>query len=170
MRVVVCTPEELAALDAAMPSQHHEGRYRVQLAGQGLYLVARLDGHAVGHILLRWQSTNDTLRLWGISEPYVEALGVIPALRSRGVGTALMQSVEEAARQQGYSHIGLAVGLENTRARALYERLGYRDAERPPFEVSWSYVDESGQTRREGEMCVYLTKPLTRPERSTSEP
>lgn len=146
-----------------MPSQHHESRYRVQLARDGLYFVARLDGLPAGHVLLRWQSTNDTLHLWGIREPCIEALGVDQALRSRGVGTALVRSAEEAARQRGDDRIGLAVGVSNTRARALYERLGYREAGYAAFEVSGSYVDDHGAERSEGETCVYLAKSLVQP-------
>lgn len=170
MRIVACAREELAAVQAVLPSQHHEKRYGVQLAGQGLYLVALLDGRPAGHVLLRWRSTNETLRLWGISEPYVEALAVVPALWSRGIGTALMQSAESEALQRGHQRIGLAVGLENTRARALYEGLGYRDAGYAPFEVTWSYTDDRGAERFEGEMCAYLTKPLAPSERSSSSP
>jgi ribosomal protein S18 acetylase RimI-like enzyme len=166
VRVVTCTRHELEALQAAMPSQHHEARYGVQLAGQGLYLIALAGGRIAGRALLRWHSTDATLRQWGIVEPYVEAVGVEPSLRSRGIGTALMRAAEEAAWRLGYRGIGLAVGVENTRARALYERLGYEDAGRPPFDVRWTYRDDDGVERWASETCVYLTKRLAEPEGS----
>jgi GNAT superfamily N-acetyltransferase len=152
-----------------MPSQHHEERYGVQLAGQGVYLIALVGGRSAGRALLRWHSTDPTLRQWGIVEPYVEAVGVVPSLRSRGIGAALMRAAEEAAWPLGHRRMGLAVGVENTGARALYERLGYGDGGRPPFDVRWTYRDDGGNERWASETCVYLTKRLAEPERPRVE-
>ncbi len=159
-RIVVCTPPDLAALETAMPSQHHRKRYRVQLDEDGVYFVALLGGSPVGHVLLRWCSTNETLVGLGISEPYVEALAVTPAARSRGVGTALMQAAEHAARERRHATIGLHVGVTNARARALYRRLGYEEMGLPPLEIRWTNRDDRGEERVESELCTYLTKRL----------
>ena len=71
-----------------------------------------------------------------------------------------MRSVEETARAKGHATVGLAVGVENLRARALYLRLGYWETEIPPFEVTWTYRDGRGAERVEGETCTYFTKRL----------
>ena len=160
LAIAPCTPEALAALDAAMPSQHNRIRYNAQLAGEGLFLVALLSGAPVGRVLLRWRSTDDTLIRLGIAEPYVESLGVVPEFRSRGIGTALMQSAEQAAHERGHATMGLSVGVENIRARALYVRLGYRETDFPPFDVRWGNRDGRGVERIESETCTYFTRRL----------
>jgi ribosomal protein S18 acetylase RimI-like enzyme len=48
--------------------------------------------------------------------------------RGRGVGTRLIESVAELAAAQGYRELRLEVIDTNIRARALYERLGFRAA------------------------------------------
>jgi ribosomal protein S18 acetylase RimI-like enzyme len=89
---------------------------------------------------------------------------VVPSLWSRGIGTALMRAAEETTQRLGYRGIGLLVRVENTRARALYERLGYVDAGRPQIEVRWTYRDDDGNEQSASETHVYMTKRLTGPE------
>jgi ribosomal protein S18 acetylase RimI-like enzyme len=43
----------------------------------------------------------------------------------QGIGKALIQTIEQAVRQQGALSVTLHVFATNTRARAVYERLGY---------------------------------------------
>jgi hypothetical protein len=52
------------------------------------------------------------------------------------------------------------VGLENRRARALYERRGYADAGLGEHMVRWPYIDREGRRRWGEERCVYLVKAL----------
>ena len=158
--IAACTPGVLAALDTAMPSQHNGIRYAAQLAEEGLFLVALLRGAPVGRVLLRWRSTDDTLIRLGIAQPYVESLAVFPEFRSQGIGTALMRSAEQAARERGHATVGLSVGVDNIRARALYVRLAYRETDIPPFDVRWGNRDGRGVERIESETCTYFTKRL----------
>ena len=160
LEIVRCTPDVLVALGAAMPSQHHRARFGVQLAGAGVYLVALVADAPAGHALLRWRTTNDALLRLGIAEPYVEALAVAPAHRRRGVATALMRSAEQIARSDGHATIGLHVGVTNAPARALYRGLGYVDAGLGTCEITWSYRDDRGVERTEGEICTYFTRQL----------
>ena len=48
-----------------------------------------------------------------------------PDARGRGVGETLLAAAEQWARGLGYSLLTLNVFIENTRARALYERAGF---------------------------------------------
>ncbi|NEY90887.1 GNAT family N-acetyltransferase [Tabrizicola oligotrophica] len=68
--------------------------------------------------LLSREVDNDRFLLDGIC--------VAPAARSKGVGRALLSAIEDEARARGYDHVRLDVVDSNWRARALYERLGYR--------------------------------------------
>jgi ribosomal protein S18 acetylase RimI-like enzyme len=57
---------------------------------------------------------------------HVSDIVVAPAAEGRGVGAALMAAAEDWARSRGFRLLSLHVFDANTRARALYERLGYR--------------------------------------------
>lgn len=56
----------------------------------------------------------------------MDGLFVAPEARGQGVGTRLLDAIAEEARLRGYQEVRLDVVDENTRARALYERVGYR--------------------------------------------
>lgn len=57
--------------------------------------------------------------------PYLASIAVAPEWRSRGVGAALIARAEDHFRPCA-RHMFLCVSSFNPRARALYERLGYR--------------------------------------------
>lgn len=56
----------------------------------------------------------------------LDGLVVRPEARSQGVGSALLQAITEEAARRGYSEVRLDVIDTNQRARALYEREGFR--------------------------------------------
>ena len=88
---------------------------RVLLAGAGP------DGLAV----LRFRPS-----LWteGL-ECYLAELYVVPGLRGRGLGRALMNAAIELARREGADYMELNTGEDDTAARALYESLGFSNRE-----------------------------------------
>ncbi|KHK89653.1 GNAT family N-acetyltransferase [Novosphingobium malaysiense] len=55
----------------------------------------------------------------------IHDLAVLPGLRGRGIGRALMQAVEDEARARGACKVTLEVLGGNERAKALYAALGY---------------------------------------------
>lgn len=59
-------------------------------------------------------------------EYYLDSVAVSGAYRGAGLGTRLIQAFEQRAADLGHSRAMLLVESENTKARALYERLGYR--------------------------------------------
>lgn len=59
----------------------------------------------------------------------MDGLFVAEAARGRGVGTALLAAVAEHARAEGCAEVRLDV-VDGNRARALYEREGFREAGR----------------------------------------
>ncbi|MFD8598997.1 GNAT family N-acetyltransferase [Kitasatospora sp. NPDC059646] len=85
-------------------------------------------------------------------------LGVHPALRSCGIGTFLVRSAEHRIATRGLTRAELGVEDDNPRARALYERLGYRAYGREPD--SWDVVAADGSIRRHETMCTLLRKEL----------
>lgn len=149
-----------SALPTAAP-EVYERRLALQQAGNGHFLAAWYGSEPVGSLLVRWEGVTDRIlaeRLPGT--PHLEALNVREDVRSRGVGTQLLATAEAAARARGCTRIGLAVGIENLRARALYTRLGYRESNLGEFRTEWEYLDEHGQRQIEGETCTYFVKCL----------
>lgn len=62
---------------------------------------------------------------------YIADLGVAPTCRGQGIGRALIDWLGERGRRR-YPTLALDVAVNNPRAQALYERLGFRlVAERP---------------------------------------
>jgi ribosomal protein S18 acetylase RimI-like enzyme len=56
----------------------------------------------------------------------LEGLALEPTARGKGVGSRLLEAVDERARDLGQTEIILEVIDANPRAKALYERHGYR--------------------------------------------
>lgn len=84
------------------------------------YLVAEREGGLAGVLrLVRGErvATRHTAEL---------GLTVARVWRGRGVGTQLMEAAEARGRRWGVRKLALGVFSNNPRARALYERLGYR--------------------------------------------
>lgn len=85
-------------------------------------------------------------------------LAVLPALRSRGLGTLLIRAAEQRIRNRGLRRAELAVEETNPRAHALYERLGYvaygREAD------AWDEEGPDGLIRRHETMCVLMRSDL----------
>ncbi|MTJ53394.1 GNAT family N-acetyltransferase [Anabaena sp. UHCC 0253] len=63
----------------------------------------------------------------GDRHPHIFLLYVIPEHRRRGIGKALMDYIENWAKQKGDRQIGLQVFLSNTPALNLYHQLGYQE-------------------------------------------
>jgi ribosomal protein S18 acetylase RimI-like enzyme len=56
---------------------------------------------------------------------YLQAISVVEAFRGHGVGTALINELEESARKTGARRIVLDVSAKNSRACRFYERHGF---------------------------------------------
>lgn len=157
-------PAEYARLCADMSlrsrTQHWANLIRQQ-AGELLYLIAWDEGQAVGQVALFWRPENDPVAAQ-MGCPWVVDLLVHPDHRSRGVGAALLRACEEATRVRGARQVGLGVAVNNTRARAFYARLGYREAGVGKQFMSGSWQDDSGVTHTWEDYVIYLLKPLTR--------
>jgi GNAT superfamily N-acetyltransferase len=142
------------------PPDKHTDRFVRQENGQVIYLVAWHNGVSIGHALLKWQGAEED-RVATVLQgtcPDVEDLFVAESSRSQGVGRRLLDAAERLVREHGFKCIGLGVGVDNPRARALYERLGYRDAGLGLLHEHGEYVDSSGCKQSWDETCVYLTK------------
>lgn len=111
------TPEVAVLADRLAPMLA-SGEVAVILAG------SEPDGLA----LLRFRPS-----FWsGELDAYLEELYVTPERRNQGLGRALMERAIEFARERGATRMDLGTSTDDTAARALYEKLGFTDRERPP--------------------------------------
>ena len=69
-------------------------------------------------------------------------------------------AAEGTARQLGYERIALGVGLDNRRARRLYERLGYGDWGQGTVVGTWVEYPDDGPPVTLSEVCDLLVKRL----------
>src|SRR5262245_8930633 len=58
---------------------------------------------------------------------YIAELSVSETMRGQGVGSRLITAIEDFARKRGHTTVVIGVLVKNTRAHALYDRLGFRD-------------------------------------------
>ena len=151
-----------AHLDPERLAGRHHDRFTQQRDGRLTYLIAWLDGLPVGHTMVRWTGATDAFIARRIANcAHIEDLFVMPRYRSQGIGTQILNRAERIAAKRDFTLIGLAVGTDNPRARALYERRRYADTGIGTFQISGSYQDIQGKKRHWRETCQYLTKPLT---------
>ena len=88
--------------------------------------------------------------------PELRNLRVDAAERGRGIGTAIVRAAEERVAP---GRLAVGVGLDNPRARALYERLGYRGTGETTT-TTYAYVDDAGVTRQATETDETLARDL----------
>lgn len=119
----------------------------LQQKGVSLLLVAWLDGVPVGSGQL--DRRTDPIEL--------KNLNVVPSVRGRGVGSALIRAAEALATPNSILSIG--VGVDNLLARDLYERLGYRSTGEHST-TTYEYVDSDGERQTATETDVRMIKRL----------
>jgi putative acetyltransferase len=115
----------IAALDADLaelypPEQRFGPNLKAQHleAGRGTFLVARDDGRAVGC---------GAVRLIDAQTAEVKRMYVEPDQRGRGVGRAILASLEAAARRLRARRLVLETGTQSPEALALYRGAGFVD-------------------------------------------
>lgn len=86
------------ALGRGFPHKHR-ARLALQAAGYGVYLIAWHGDAPVGHVLIEWAGACDepmASRLHGW--PVISDVYVVAELCSRGIGSRLLDAVEQEAR------------------------------------------------------------------------
>lgn len=153
---------DVPLLKASLPqggAVKHDIRWRRQRAGEVLYLLAWIEDTPVGHVLVKWGGSGDDRIARAVPDcPDLEDLLVQPRRRSQGIGSALLSAAEEAVKRRGHHLVGLGVGIDNGRARALYERAGYEPAPVAEFSVGGEFLDAEHRLVHWEERCIYLVK------------
>lgn len=80
-------------------------------------LLDESDGRLRGHVLVRFNARHRIARIYSIA--------VDAAFQGLGIGTALVQAAESAARGRGRRLVRLEISVDNTASQALFARAGY---------------------------------------------
>ncbi len=67
---------------------------------------------------------------------YINFMAAVPEGRRQGVGAALLNAAEEQARDRSCPGLALIVAASNETAMSVYERAGYTERARRPFDLS----------------------------------
>jgi ribosomal protein S18 acetylase RimI-like enzyme len=98
-------------------------------SGMAFLALARQDGVAVGYAFVCIEEGPDDT--FPVGDRYAElySLAVTQRLRGRGIGSQLLDFVDDELARRAIGDLTVAVMEANTAARRLYERRGLRAAE-----------------------------------------
>jgi ribosomal protein S18 acetylase RimI-like enzyme len=140
----------------------HRDRLRDAQSSDLRYLVLVVNQEIIGfacpvaHRPAYWSDADDTQHL-----PQIVDLRVKASHRGQGYGSDFIREIERRAAKAGYEHLYLSVEpLNNPRAYALYERLGYQQLQQEPYLKFWEFEDSGGNVHRGEDWIVDMVKQL----------
>ncbi|WP_163531365.1 GNAT family N-acetyltransferase [Halobacillus ihumii] len=89
---------------------------------RGIFQCDQLDGFAV----LDENEGIIGLITYIMEEDECEVISLDSVVENKGVGTLLLQKVEQTAREKGHQHIRLVTTNDNIHALGFYQKKGYR--------------------------------------------
>ncbi len=98
----------------------------------GVQLVARNDGEAVGFATIYWSWATTIAARIGV----MNDLFVAPAARGTGAAEALIQACVDECRRHGAAELTWQTAKDNERARRVYDRIGGKRAEWVDYSLS----------------------------------
>jgi ribosomal protein S18 acetylase RimI-like enzyme len=108
----------------AISARYRQGRQHPQDGGQAITLVAELNGEIVGFVDARLERSPDPM-LREFDYCHIAEIAVSSRQQNRGIGGLLLQAAEDWGRRAGAEFASLDYLSANTRAGALYHRMGY---------------------------------------------
>lgn len=116
----------LPTMNEELWDQHFTGV--PQFRGDLTYLA--MDGETIVGFCLNWVDESQHAQT-GVREGWIEAVGVIPSWRGRGVASSLMIKAMNTFIAEGITQTALDVDTQNpTGALRLYEKLGFQAVKR----------------------------------------
>jgi ribosomal protein S18 acetylase RimI-like enzyme len=110
--------------------------------GEALLWVAELpEAGLIGQLFVQLTSARKELAD-GSHRAYIYGFRIQPAYRGFGLGSYMLQRIEDDLYRRGFRISVLNVGRDNTEAYLLYLRRGYQMVADEPGQ--WSYLDEKG--------------------------
>lgn len=133
----------------------YQAQWKNHEAGRVHVLVADFNDFPVGQVAVHWHGKPTHPLV-----PDLQSLRVFGAFRGLGIGSLLLDCAEQLVAQSGHAQVSLAVGTENPRARALYERRGYR-VFGEAYDDEWTYQNARGETCSACETVFDMVKNLS---------
>ena len=101
-------------------------------AREGVQLIARTNGEAVGFATIYWSwATTIAARIGVMNDLYVA-----PTARGSGVADELIRACVEECRQHGAAELTWQTAKDNERAQRVYDRIGGTRAEWVDYSLS----------------------------------
>jgi ribosomal protein S18 acetylase RimI-like enzyme len=133
---LVVWPEgaKAAFLDSQFALQH---RHFVQYFADAEFLILEYKDKPIGRLYVSRQKED-----WLVID-----IGLLPAYRSKGIGSALLMQLLAEAERGGARSVTLHVEQRNVRAHKLYRKLGFRDESLEGFHqlMRWRVPASSAQ-------------------------
>ena len=108
-----------AFYERVLPDAAYDRTWRLLMKGAAMHgLAARLDGRLVGIAHYTFQTS-----IWFDDACYLADLFVDETVRGHGAARALIEAVAAAARSRGCPRYYWQTKQDNTRARALYDKV-----------------------------------------------
>ena len=99
---------------------------------EGVQLIARSDGAAVGFATIYWSwATTIAARIGIMNDLYVA-----PAARGTGTAEALIQACAEESRRHGAAELTWQTAPDNERAQRVYDRVGAKRSQWVDYSLS----------------------------------
>lgn len=140
----------------------HRDRLRDAQGSGFRYLVLLVAQELIGFACLvirrpaYWSDADDTHHL-----PQIVDLRVKESHRGQGYGSDFVRAIERIAAEAGYGQLYMSVEpLNNPRAYALYQRLGYQQIQSEPYRKIWEFTDSEGKVHRGEDWVVDMVKQL----------
>lgn len=88
-------------------------------------LVAEENGQLLGFAMVEYIKREETNNIYAVHEAHIVEIGVDETSQGKGIGTALIQAVKDAAKVRGCRSVQLDVWEFNKSALRFYEKLGF---------------------------------------------
>jgi ribosomal protein S18 acetylase RimI-like enzyme len=135
--------------------------YNRVVSGSAIMWIVVVPGtKIIGQMFVQLRSTNTDLAD-GRDRAYMFGFRMRDAFRSSGIGSSLLEYVEQDLIEKNFSFLCLNVARSNERALALYQRCGYTII--GPDPGVWAYQDEKGD-------WVHMEEPAWRMEKRLRPP
>lgn len=88
-------------------------------------LVEEENGQLLGFAMVEYIKREETNNIYAVHEAHIVEIGVDETSQGKGIGTALIQAVKDAAKVRGCRSVQLDVWEFNKSALRFYEKLGF---------------------------------------------
>ncbi len=132
---------------------------RSQIGSSILWVADKPGSGVIGQLFVQLNADRQELAN-GVSRAYMYAFRIRPPYRNMGLGSRMMQVMEDDLLKRKFCWVTLNVGKTNYAARRLYSRLGYRVVAHEAGR--WSYRDDKGVLQNVEEPAWRMEKFISR--------